>query len=453
VTNLKKTVTTVKKTATTGKKTLSPCESGEQMRKTLPRTNLAAFRAKDRQRTPRELLDESMHDRVPALAAVKHDRMACSAFAYFRGAVPVMAYDLSLQPHTGIVTQLCGDAHVQNLGAYAGLDGRLLFDINDFDETIRGPFEWDVKRMTTSILLAGSTAGMKQAAATEAAAAFLNSYCELMGQFSRMAILSVVRYQVHRLGSVTPVEKILRKAQRCTPMGALEHLTEKTAEGRVFKTNTPILRPLNESEYGSVLASLAEYTESLLPERRHFLSLFRPVAGGFKVVGTGSVGLRDYCILFEGNGPGDPLFLQIKQESKSAYEPYLPKAVGVAANDGQRTVEGQRAMQLQSDPMLGWTTIDGRSYLVRQLNDHKAGVNLTTLKAAGLAAYAAVCGELLARGHARSGDARVIHGYVGTGKRFKEAIHGYAASYAAQTVTDWKAFVEAKGSGGKRKQK
>jgi uncharacterized protein (DUF2252 family) len=415
---------------------------GEQQRKVMPRTDLAHWTPEARKRTPHELLAESVHDRVPALIKLKNERMACSPFAFFRGAVPVMAYDLSLTPHTQIVNQLCGDAHVQNLGAYLGPDGRLIFDINDFDETLRGPFEWDVKRMATSILLAGDTAKIKPGPCADAVEEFLTAYCDLMRRFASMPVLEVARFQVHRLGGVAPISKILRKAQHQTPAVSLEKLTERNAKGkRVFKTDLPVLRPVTGKEAEGVLASLPEYTQSLLPERRHFFAKFQPVAVAFKVVGTGSVGLRDYCVLMQGNGAGDPMFLQIKQESKSAYAPYLPQEIPPAENDGQRTAEGQRAMQLQSDPLLGWTTIDGRGYLVRQLNDHKAAVVIESLKAGDLCAYAKVCGEMLARGHARAGDAGMIHGYIGNGTRFKQGIQGFARAYAAQTVTDWKEFV------------
>lgn len=419
----------------------TPRELGERQRKVLPRVDLAKFDAGNRKRNPLELLDASCHDRVAALVKLKNERMALSPFGFFRGAVPVMAYDLSRTPHTGIECQLCGDAHVQNLGAYSGPDGRLIFDINDFDETLRGPFEWDVKRMATSILLAGHSAKIKPAASKQAVEQFLAAYCSMMAQFSRMPVLAVARFMVHRLASVAPVEKILRKAEHATPMGSLEQLTEETPKGLMFKTILPVLRPVTGKEARGVVDSLPEFTKSLLPERQRFFAKFRPVAAAFKVVGTGSVGLRDYCVLMEGNGPGDPLFLQIKQEAKSAYAPYLKQAVPLPKNDGQRVVEGQRAMQLQSDPLLGWTTIDGRSYLVRQLNDHKAAVDITTLKTAGLEAYASVCGEMLARGHARSGDCRVIAGYIGNGTRFKAGILGFASAYAAQTVEDWKLLV------------
>jgi uncharacterized protein (DUF2252 family) len=265
-----------------------------------------------------------------------------------------------------------------------------------------------------------------------------------MERFARMPILAVARYQVHRLSRIAPISKILRKAERETPLLSLDRLTEETAKGRVFKSNPPVLRPVRGAEARAVIASLADYTDSLLPERRRFFAGFRPVAVAFKVVGTGSVGLRDYCVLLEGNGSGDPLFLQIKQEAPSAYAQYLPHSAVTTSSDGQRTVEGQRAMQLQSDPLLGWTSIDKYSYLVRQLNDHKASVDIATLKASGLEAYSSVCGEMLARGHARSGDSRLISGYIGNGKRFKTAILDFATAYAKQTVADWKTLASGK---------
>ena len=411
------------------KKTLTALtlrEMGEQHRKNLPRVELGKLDVSKRRLTALELLDKSAHDRVAALVKLKNERMAYSPFGFFRGAVPVMAYDLSQLPNTGIESQLCGDAHVQNLGAYAGLDGRLIFDINDFDETLRGPFEWDVKRMATSIQLAGETAKVKPSCSKAAIELFLTAYCGTMREFATMPVLTVARFLVHRLGSVAPVAKILQKAQHADPLLSLKQLTEKTSKGRVFLSKPPVLRPVTGKEAQSVLGSLAEFSKSLLPERQRFFAKFRPVAVGFKVVGTGSVGLRDYCVLLEGNGPEDPLFLQIKQEVKSAYASYLPQKIALPKNDGQRVVEGQRAMQLQSDPLLGWTSIGQYSYLVRQLNDHKAAVDITTLKAAGLQAYATVCGEMLARGHARSGECREINGYIGNGARFKEGIQEFA---------------------------
>ncbi len=401
-----------------------------------------------RKREPARLLARASKGRVKALLDIRRERMAASPFGFFRGAAAVMAYDLSLMPHTKLHTQLCGDAHVQNLGAYTGPDGRLTFDINDFDETIRGPFEWDVKRMATSILLAAEATGLKAAAGESAAREFLKSYCELLERLSQMPVLEVARFQVHRLGGVHPIAEIFEEAQRATPLHSLEQLTEESkAGGRIFRSKPPLLRRITGAEAKAVLASLKPYVHSLLPERRHFFAQFRPMDVAFKVVGTGSVGLRDFCVYLEGNGPGDPLFLQIKEEARSAYWPYLSPEKARGVGEGQRVAEGQRAMQLQSDPLLGWTTMDGRSYLVRQLNDHKASLDVTKLKPESLCAYATVCGEMLARGHARAGDAGMLAGYVGNGGRFKEAVLEFAEAYAKQSEADWKVF-----RGNKRKK-
>ncbi len=441
---------------------------GQERRKQIKRADHAAWKTKDRRESPLALLDASTKGRIPKLVALKKQLMSASPFGYFRGAVPVMAYDLSLTANTGICNQLCGDAHVRNLGAFAAPDGRLVFDINDFDETIVAPFEWDVKRMATSLILAGRASGSKNIACREAAAMFLERYRTMMGIFARMPVLEVARYQVHRLQDVSPVQGILRLAERATPMHTLLSLTEvkesavkKAAKGkkeaapktgeRVFKTEPPTLERVTGETAAKVVGSLTKYAESILPERRHFLAQYRPVDVAFKVVGTGSVGLRDYVVLMEGNGPKDPLFLQIKEEVASGYAPYVAvKARKERENQGRRVVEGERAMQLQSDPFLGWTTMEGRDYLVRQLNDHKASINLKNLKAAGLLEYAAVCGEMLARGHARAGDCAMITGYIGTSVRFDEAVVGFAETYANQTEADWKQLVDSLKKPGKK---
>ncbi|MDQ2832605.1 MAG: DUF2252 domain-containing protein [Acidobacteriota bacterium] len=460
---------------------------GQQKRKQMKRLEHKGWKVKQRRESPLKLLEEGTRGRVPSLVGLKNQLMAASPFGYFRGAVPVMAYDLSLVGNTGIYNQLCGDAHVRNLGAFAGADGRLQFDINDFDETIVAPFEWDVKRMATSLILAGRGAGAKDGRCGEVAAVFLERYRTSMEAFAGMPVLELARFQVHRLGNVAPVAGILKMAERATPVHTLlaltkverseeegksaglakkagakkaaasrEPMTRKAAAKaeakqvtkgeRVFRTQAPMLTRVTGAMADRVVNSLTTYGESLQPERRHFLAQYRPVDVAFKVVGTGSVGLRDYVVYLDGNGPRDPLFLQIKEETASGYAPYVKSFGGSKRavskqHNGRRVVDGERAMQVQSDPFLGWTTMEGRDYLVRQLNDHKASIQLEDMKSLELMEYAAVCGELLARGHARAGDAAMIAGYLGTSTRFDEAISAFASAYADQTEMDWKQLV------------
>ena len=439
---------------------------GQARRKHTGRQQHSELKPKARSAPALTLIERSMRGRVPALIELKYELMAQSPFGYFRGAVPVMAADLAVLPQTGITSQLCGDAHVRNLGAYAAPDGRLVFDINDFDETIRGPFEWDLKRMAASLVLAGREAGQKTSTVQQAVVQCIERYCAQMRAFAKMPCLEVGRFLVHRLGDVEPVHAALLKAERATPQFALEQLTEPVAKaavtgkkaakkngekqqaGRRFKEVKPTLTRVSGVVADAVLASLDAYREMLEPQRQHLLSFYRPVDVAFKVVGTGSVGLRDYCIYFEGNGPSDALFLQIKEEPASAYAHYLPDAHSPNHN-GQRTAEGQRAMQLQTDPFLGWTHIGDRQFLVRQLNDHKGSIELEDLKGGGLEAYAEVCGELLARGHGRSGDPVVIGGYLGTGPGFAEALAKFGSAYADQTEKDWEDLKRSRKAKGK----
>jgi uncharacterized protein (DUF2252 family) len=427
---------------------------GQSRRKQVRRQEQKRWRSDDRQTDPIDALAVSAVGRVPALLAIKWQRMAASPFGFFRGAVPVMAADLAVLPHTGIFTQLCGDAHVRNLGAYAAPDGRLVFDINDFDETIRGPFEWDLKRLATSIILAGRESGSKSAACGAAAAALLRSYRRSIHAFAGMTVMDVAHFQVHRLQRIAPVSQVLRKAEQATPQYNAERLlvkpklTSRAGENglpshRIFIEHKPLQYRLSAGKAQMVLDSLSMYRETLLPERQHFFDLYRPLDVAFRVVGTGSVGLRDYIVYLEGNGSDDPLFLQIKEEPGSAYAPYLGE-MGAPQHQGRRVVQGQRAMQFLSDVFLGWTTINNRQYLVRQLNDHKGSIAVDDLKGEGLMQYAEICGELLARGHARSGDPVALDGYIGVSDRFVEAIAEFAVDYADQTEQDYNTFLHSR---------
>ena len=459
---------------------------GRHARKQVARRAHADFKLDTCPPDPLVILADSMRGRVARLVPIKYQRMAASPFGFFRGAVPIMAADLSCHPNTGLVTQLCGDAHVENLGAYASLDSRIVFDLNDFDETIRGPFEWDIKRLATSVILAGRQAGIGRADREEGVSILLRRYRRSMRRFSNMPVLELARYQIHRLAHIGPMPAIFGQAERSTPLRLLEKLTEPidgprarpavkksgtvktvaketvpntakksasappappperiTSQPRRFRSEPPLLERVGGAGARKVLDSLNQYSKTLQPERQHFLSQYTPVDVAFKVVGTGSVGLRDYVVYCEGHARpahSDPLFLQIKEEPASAYARYIPDGAAAWRHQGHRVMDGQRAMQLTSDPFLGYTTIDNRDYLVRQLNDHKAGLDLETLTPANLSGYADLCGELLARGHARAGDPVSIAAYLGSSARFDDAILGFAQAYADKTERDWEAL-------------
>ena len=419
---------------------------GVKARKQLPRKRHGKVNQESFPADPLALLAASMVDRVPQLVPLKYERMAASPFGFLRGAVPIMAADLASQPNSGLTTQLCGDAHLLNLGAYAGAEGQIVFDINDFDETIHGPFEWDVKRLATSLLLAGREAKLHRVDRREAVHGFVASYTSSMRLFSKIPVIELARFQIRRLAHVEPFPTIFRQAERGTPARLFAKLTRRTtgakAQGgaRRIRMNPPLLTPLAASDREAVLLSLHEFAAGLAPERRHFFAQYKAIDAAFKVVGTGSVGLRNYAVYLEGQAcPAnvDPLFLEVKEEPDSAYARYLPEGTGGETHQGRRVMNGQRALQLTSDPFLGYTTLEGRDYVVRQLNDHKASLDVATLTSAGLHGYAVLCGELLARGHARAGDPVSIASYIGTGSRFGGAILQFANIYADKTERDW----------------
>jgi uncharacterized protein (DUF2252 family) len=411
---------------------------GRERRKAASRSQLGELDAHKRHFEPVELLLAATGGRVPKLLPLKYDRMSKSPFAFFRGAVSIMAADLASEPHTGIFVQLCGDAHVQNLGCYEAPDGRLVFDINDFDETIAGPWEWDIKRMAASIVLAGLESDHRRSRCAGAVEAFASSYGATIQSLAAQPVLVYARHQIHRAKKAQAISAALRQAERANPCDLLAKYTN--GAGR-FKQIEHVLWRLQGNERRDVMASLGLYRRSLAPERLHLFEFFRALDVAFKVVGTGSVGLRDYVVLMEGNDAHDPLFLQIKQEVEPAYGPYLKAAH--YPHQGRRVVEGQRKVQPVSDLLLGWTRIGEYDYAVRQLNDHKGSVDLAQLRGDGLDSLAIVAGELLARGHARSGDPLAIRAYIGSGDKVAKAIVRYGLEYANLAQADFDAFTKA----------
>jgi uncharacterized protein (DUF2252 family) len=377
--------------------------------------------------------------RLPQLLPEKYKRMRTSPFAFFRGAAGLMAADLATTPRTGVKVQICGDAHVRNLGAYSALDGTLVFDLNDFDETVPGPWEWDVKRLATSLILAGEESGQPKARCEESVRVFVRSYRTHLRLFAAMRFATLSRYLIRRRRGNPLLDEIFRDAERVTPMRNLKKLTIERG-GRVrFHDRPPVLEHVSARLAADVVESLGNYAATLSTSRRRTFERYRPVDVAFKLVGTGSVGTRDYVVILFGNGRRDPLFIQVKQELPSCYAPYLQQSASVR-HQGRRVAEGQQMMQTLPDPFLGYTRFDGHDYLVRQLADHKAALDPAELDRRTLHDYAILCGEVLAKGHARTGDAALLAGYAGKSPKLDRAITAFAVAYAGQVQADYRLF-------------
>lgn len=417
---------------------------GLDQRRRLKRSGLQEL--PERRFDPLAVIRAACKDHVAKLIPIKFERMSASPFTFFRGAVEVMAADLGAGPRTELEAQLCGDAHLKNFGFFATPGSDILLDINDFDETTRGPWEWDVKRCAASIVLAGRVAGSMDADCKEALRLFLEEYSAWMHAFSVMSVLEVARHRALRSYGDPLIRGALKEAERATPLSNLKKLAsgkkKKDRDGYRFRCDTSLIWELVGTEKKAVLAALPDYRKTLSPDHQMIFDRYHPVDLGFKVVGTGSVGTRDYVVLMFGRDTRDPLFLQIKEEPPSAYTPYY-KDASAPAHQGQRVVQGQRAMQVLSDLLLGWCSIDGRDYLVRQLNDHKSAIAPEELGSHRLAEYSRVCAELLAKGHARSGEPAAIAGYIGRSGKAERALQQFAIKYADQTEADYRMFRKA----------
>jgi uncharacterized protein (DUF2252 family) len=421
---------------------------GRNRRKHVSRSSLGKFDARARRTDPLAVIAEAAQGRVPELLPIKFNLMAASLFAFYRGTAEIMAADLAAAKHTGIEVQLCGDAHIRNFGFFATPDAQVIFDVNDFDETFRGPWEWDVKRLITSIVLAGRESGETKAGCRTAVESFLEEYCGWIHRFSRMSTLDVARHRAHRDMAQPGLRAALAKAERASPAENLAKLARKTRAGWQFLHLPKRLWDVKGAEKRAVLGALPAYRETLSPDHRMIFDRFRALDVGFKVVGTGSIGTRDYVVLMFGRDENDVLILQVKEEHPSIYARYLQGAA--PANQGQRVVEGQRALQVQSDFLLGWCSIAGRDYLVRQLNDHKSSLEVAGLSGKPLLEYGRLCAELLAKGHARSGEPVAISAYLGPSRKAADSLMQFAFEYAAQVQADFNAFRKAWRSGALR---
>src|SRR5215813_1645046 len=385
---------------------------------------------------PLEVLRAAGQGHVVKLMPLKFERMSASPFAFFRGAVEIMAADLGAGAHTSLEVQLCGDAHLKNFGFFATAGSDVILDINDFDQTQRGPWEWDVKRCATSIVLAGRVGGDRESGCKDAARLFLEEYSRWIHEFAETPALEVARHRAWRRKRDPLIRGALKEAERSTPLTNLKKLTRRGAGHTYrFAAKPGSIWEVSGAEKKSVLDALPEYRNSLSPDHQLIYDRYQPVDVAFKVVGTGSVGTRDYVVLFIGRHPHDPLFLQIKEEPRSAYALFYQDN-SAPKHQGQRAVQGQRAMQVLSDLLLGWCTIAGRDYLVRQLNDHKSSIEPEELGGRRLAEYSRVCAELLAKSHARSGDPVALASYLGRSGKAERALLQFAVKYADQTEAD-----------------
>ena len=428
--------------------------SGRAARKSTQRGALGYWAETDRRQDALETILAQNQIRVPELVPIRHHRMAASAWNYYRGAAAVMAGDLASQPDSGLLVQLCGDAHVLNFGLWATPERNLSFDLRDFDETLPGPFEWDIKRFATSLVVAARENGIKPARADAAMTAGVEAYRRRMARYATMPELDIW-YDSMRVDNLInyfePADRgrvsihIEKKRQRRTSRGAFAKLT-MMANGRPRITTEPPVRVTISDEEQADLVDhlLAGYRLTLQEDRRSLFDRFTVVDAVRQVVGVGSVGMQVYLVLLEGRTGADPLFLQAKQAGSSVYEAHTQPSRH--DNHGARVISGKRLMQSATDIFVGWGSLHGKDYYVRQFRDMKI-IPTTDLIAPRLAEIATACGETLARAHARTGDPLAIDGYIGKGPKFTVAIGEFARRYADQNERDHAQLVNALADG------
>jgi uncharacterized protein (DUF2252 family) len=443
---------------------------GRAARNQAPRSSHAEFTPSPLRRDPVGQLEEQGTTRLPELLPIRYARMAVSPFTFFRGAALLMAGDLATTPTTGFTVQACGDAHLSNFGMFASPERRLVFDINDFDETLPGPWEWDVKRLATSLEVAGRDNGFSAKERTAIVLASVAAYRRAMREFADMPALEVWYAHVDvaavraRLDSVLDrqrrktLARSLAKAQTKDNLGALDRFAGK-ADGRWgIVAEPPFIVPLHDlldngtdsTVEAQLRGVLSAYRDSLEADRRALLDRYELVDFARKVVGVGSVGTRAYMVLLLGDDEHDPLFLQAKEAGASVLEEFVEPSRH--DNCGQRVVVGQRLMQTVSDIFLGWVRVQGfdgrtRDFYLRQLRDWKGSAEIESMVPVGMRVYGELCGWTLARAHARSGDRIAIAAYLGSGPAFDHSVREFACAYADQNERDHRALLEAISAG------
>ncbi len=434
---------------------------GKALRDRTPRSSHSRWSPSKDRVDPIELLERSNSTRIQELVPIRYGRMLASPFPYLRGSPLVMASDLATTPTTGIELQICGDAHLLNFGLFASPERKLVFDLNDFDETTPGPWEWDVKRLAVSIVVGGRERGFSEEQCAEAAHAAVGSYREHIHELATMGNLDVWYSKVDAeeiLGGLEefarPVaEKVIRKAKRKTSAGALPKMTKVVDGRRRIVDNPPLVEHVSGSLGSGGTANLEEgvvlfdkYLATLPEDRRRLIERYRYADSARKVVGVGSVGTRCSVILLLGTDGDDPLFLQVKEAQESVIEPYWKRSV--YKNHAERVVVGQHLMQAAADIFLGWTSdAHGHDFYFRQLRDMKGSFEVESMSPKGLALYSELCGWTLARAHARSGDVVGLSGYLGPGTVFDEAVVEFAVAYADQNERDYERLCKAVAKG------
>ena len=430
---------------------------GKALRERCPRNLQAEWQAPAKRADPIELLIENSRGRLEELVPIRYGRMLANPFAFYRGAAAIMAYDLAHTPATGLNLQICGDCHLLNFGGFATAERQIIFDINDFDETSIAPWEWDVKRLAASFVIAGRAIGFSATDGRQAAWLAAQSYQEQMAAYSQMSVLEVwydfldLEQIIANLEDKQAKRFYTKKLKAATEQSAHEKEFAKLAHMHGEPASIIDQPPLifhygdaRDKEFrANVEKSIAGYLDSLNPGRRLLLERYQLVDTAIKVVGVGSVGTRCGILLFM-SGNSDPLFLQFKQARQSVLEPYA--GASIFPHSGQRVVAGQRLMQAASDMFLGWTTGGGQEayhFYVRQLNDAKIKPVVEVMKPVNLINYATLCGRALARAHARSGDAAVLAGYLGKSTAFEDAVADFSVAYADQNERDHTALVAA----------
>jgi len=446
-------------------------ERGKASRARTPRSAHAAFEPPGDRADPVALLEEQSVTRVPELVPIRYGRMLVSPFTFYRGAAKIMAADLATTPDSGLRVQCCGDAHMSNFGVFASPERKLVFDINDFDETLPGPWEWDVKRLAASVLIAAQENGFAQAGQERVLLDTVRAYRLTMREFAATTNLGLwyahleIDAVVDRYASqftrrvVKRTEKAMAKARTRDSMSAFSKLTRRTNGRAEIVDQSPLIVPIrvlapdrtDDDLFDELQKLLRAYRRTLQFDRRVLLEQFELADFARKVVGVGSVGTRAWIALLFGRDGDDPLFLQLKEAEASVMEPFL--GASQFANHGQRVVTGQRLMQAASDIFLGWvhqpSGLDGkaRDFYGRQLKDWKGAAAVEQMTPEGMSAYGRLCGWTLARAHARSGDRVAIAAYLGAGAAFERAVLGFAEAYAEQNTQDYERLVKAVASG------